>query len=152
MRNHFICPHYRHWLASRPETALNHFFEAQDTACYYRERGLWQEAASHLGKAYELAELLLTCHVNSPAKGIEAFTCSAVLLADNYRKLFDHQACQRVCVQAQQRLLAETSLHLQNPITQKLLQACVQALEAGSNAPLAYTAANSQTMPPATVH
>ena len=128
MRNQFLCPQHRQWLASHPHAATAAMTDAQETGYYYRDRGRYQDALPYLGCAYETAEIVLSTQVQDSKMALIGFTSSAILLADNYTHLGMQKEGKDICKWAQNRLQAEYALHLHEPLVNRCVIDCIKVL------------------------
>lgn len=133
MRHTFLCPNHRLWLYSHPDSAIHKLTDAQDTALYYRERGLHQQALVYLGNAFEIAEIILTTGTKLTTHSVIAFTSCTILLADSYCKLGQNSHSLEIFQMAQKRLQGQYSLHFDEEETQKCILACITSLSKGAD-------------------
>lgn len=131
MHTHFLCPNHRQWLTNHPDAALSNLTKTQDTATYYRERGLFEQALPFDGNAYETAEIVLTTRAEDVATATIALTSCAILLADTYRKLGQGCAAKHVMITTQNRLQAEYTLLYEQKEPQNCVLECIKALTFG---------------------
>jgi hypothetical protein len=131
MSSRFLCPNHRQWLISHPNAALSHLTKTQDTATYYRERGMFELALPYDGNAFETAELVLTTRAEDIKSAAIALTSCALLLAKTYRKLGQNSTARHVMVTTQNRLQGEYVLLYQQKAQQKCVLDCIKALTHG---------------------
>lgn len=128
MSNHFLCPNHRQWLSQNPGAAISNLATTQETATYYRERGMFEQALMFAGNAFETAEIILTAKIENTETAILALTSSAILLAENYRRLNKKTQSKQVLLLTQQRLQAEHCLLYQDDAAQQSVVNCIKSL------------------------
>jgi hypothetical protein len=131
MQSRFLCPNHRQWLISHPRAALSNLAKTQDTATYYRERGLFEQALPYDANAYETAEIVLTTRAEEVPNAAIAMTSCAILLADTYRKLGQGNTANNILISTQNRLQAEYTLLYQQKASQNCVLDCIKALTFG---------------------
>ena len=87
MQLQFLCESHRIQLESDGKKAIHFWQVGFDTGHYFRDHLLWMDAISHLGCAFETAEILLSHKMVEHGIACELFSKSAMLLASSFNNL-----------------------------------------------------------------
>jgi hypothetical protein len=86
MKLRFLCVNHRVLLENDIKKALQFFQSGLDSGQFYFERAEWSEAMTHLGCAFEVAEIILTKSINEKeaSRACDWLTTSTLLLAYSF--------------------------------------------------------------------
>ncbi|MCC2616960.1 hypothetical protein LJ739_11975 [Aestuariibacter halophilus] len=128
----FLCPLHRQWLQSHPTAALALFYTALDHAQSCREQGIVAQAFSHLGCAWEAADIGLRGLNDDKQALVLGLTHSAMLLADVLPHCQGDLTSTDVLRHTQQCLVREHQLAYADQHLKGIILACIKALGQGT--------------------
>ena len=96
MKLQFLCPTHRQQLSTNPSYALSCWQNGVDTARSMIDVGRWHEALTHIGCAFESAEIIMTSGAIPRHQACDIFASTAVKLADLLIKVGKRQQAQLV--------------------------------------------------------
>jgi hypothetical protein len=96
MKLQFLCPTHRQQLSTNPSYAISCWQNGVDTARSLIDVGQWHEALTHIGCAFEAAEIIMTSGAMARHQACDIFSSAAVKLADLFIKVDQQQHAQLV--------------------------------------------------------
>ena len=96
MKLQFLCVAHREQLHTNVGKAIQLWQVGFDTGQFYRDHLMWHDAISHLGCAFETAEILLTNKHLEHELSCEWFTSSAMLLASTFININSHRQAEEI--------------------------------------------------------
>jgi hypothetical protein len=111
MKLQFLCPTHRQQLSTNPSYAISCWQSGIDTARNLIGAGQCHEAITHIGCAFESAEIIMTSGVIPRHQACDIFASSAVKLADLFIKIDRRQQAQLVYSLTTARLKQEQHRH-----------------------------------------
>ena len=109
MKIRFLCAAHRSALAGQPEKAINCWQNGFDRGHFLIEQKNLKGALTHLGCAFETAEILMTTKAVEANLAYELYTSSALLLIDVFAKLGHADQSQQTYWAVVKRLMQELS-------------------------------------------
>ncbi len=114
MKLRFLCATHRLELFHKPEQLFYYWQNGFDTGQALQSQGLFKDSISHLGCAFETAEIILTTKALTPQVASELFMNSAKLLGQSFINLQYWDQGYAVYRTAIGRLKREFPLHKEN--------------------------------------
>jgi len=110
MRFNFLCAVHRQQLESDPSRAVRLWQDGLDTTQFYCEQGMWPEAISHAGCAFEIADIILSHRFINYLLACDRFCYSTLLISEIFSRLDCENEARQVLTMAIDRYERELNL------------------------------------------
>lgn len=107
MKLRFLCANHRKLLAQKPEQAIHCWQNGFETGQWLCEQRRWDEALSHVGCAYEAADIVLSSQIVAADSAYELFVSSTCLLVETLAQLGEVRRAADVYEMTVQRLMRD---------------------------------------------